>query len=273
MFYEKRKNDLLISLRHKNGRLEWGSHLHYHLELVWLYEGDSTAYIDGVEHPLPCDSLFLCFPNQLHTYESHTTESYMIMIVNPVIMPALAPYFDTMLPEDPVLENVSSYPALLRLLNEIRAEASLEQDALSSPKLHGLVQALFAELFRHMPLRDQIQGDSGALKEVIDYCARNFERDLSLSLLSEELHMSKYYISHLFGTHMRMKFNDYVNSLRVSAACRYLTGTDKSVTEISELVGFGTPRTFNRAFLKQFGKTPSEYRAENTAILPKNGMV
>ena len=273
MFYEKRKNDLFISLRHQNGRLKCGAHLHYHLELVWLYEGDSTAYIDAVEHPLPCDSIFLSFPNQLHAYQTHTTESYMLMIVNPVIMPLLAPYFDTMLPEDPVLENVSSYPELQQLLCEIRDESGRERDALSSPKLHGLVLSLFAELFRHMSLRDQIQGDSGALKEVINYCARNFDRELSLSLLSEELHMSKYYISHLFGNHIRMKFNDYVNSLRVSAACRYLTGTDKSVTEISELVGFGTPRTFNRAFLKQFGKSPSEYRAENTAILPKSGIV
>ena len=66
-----------------------------------------------------------------------------------------------------------------------------------------------------------------------------------------------------------MKFNDYINSLRVSAASRYLSGTDKSITEISELVGFGTSRTFNRAFLKQFGKSPSEYRAES--VIPPNG--
>lgn len=272
MFYEKRKNDLFIATRHKNGRLQCGAHLHYHLELVWMYEGSSTAYIDAVEYPIPCDSLFLSFPNQLHSYETHGPESYMLMIVNPVVAPMLAPYFDNMLPEEPILEQVSSYPELIRLLTAIRDEEAREKDPLSSPKMHGLVLSFFAELFRHMPLRDQVQGDSGALKTVIDYCARHFDRDLSLAVLAEELHMSKYYISHLFGNHVHMKFTDYINSLRVSAACRYLTGTDKSVTEISELVGFGTCRTFDRAFLRQFGKSPSEYRAENAVSTLKGGV-
>ena len=33
-----------------------------------------------------------------------------------------------------------------------------------------------------------------------------------------------------------------------------------TVTEISEAVGFNTLRTFNRAFIKQMGMSPSEYR-------------
>jgi len=33
-------------------------------------------------------------------------------------------------------------------------------------------------------------------------------------------------------------------------------------------VGFGTLRTFNRAFLRQTGKTPSEYRRTGSAPSP-----
>ena len=78
--------------------------------------------------------------------------------------------------------------------------------------------------------------------------------------MEEELHLSKYYISHLFGSKIGTGFNDYINALRVSEACRYLRRTNKSITEISALVGFGTLRTFNRAFFKQVGMSPSEYR-------------
>lgn len=273
MFYEKRKNDIFITDRNGNGRLQYRAHMHYHLELVYLYEGSSMAFVDSAEHWIPNDSIFLSFPNQLHSYESFGPESYLLVIVNPAIMPELAPYFDNMLPEDPVLTDVSRFPDLVDILELIRKEEGRARDELSSAKLRGLVGALFGELLRHMPLRDQIKGDSGALREVINYCARNFDRDLSLSVLAEELHMSKYYISHLFGSRINMKFNDYINSLRVSAASRYLSNTDKTVTEISELVGFGTPRTFNRAFLKHFGKSPSEYRAESAAaIVARDGM-
>ena len=41
---------------------------------------------------------------------------------------------------------------------------------------------------------------------------------------------------------------------------RRLRHTDDSITEISEQVGFGTLRTFNRAFSKQIGMSPSLYR-------------
>ena len=269
MFYERRKNDLFIAERRGSGKLRCGAHMHYHLELVYMRSGSSSVFVDDYKHDIPADSLFLCFPNQLHAYEESTRyEDYLIIIVNPSTMPELSQYFDTMMPEDPVFRNVSAHPALRAILDLIIQEEQGERDSLSLTKYQGLVAALFSELFRHMPMRDVIKGESGALKKILTYCSRNFHEEISLTHLAEELHMSKYYISHLFSTHLNMRFNDYVNSLRVSAASRYLYNTDKSVTEISDLVGFGTVRTFNRAFMKQYGKTPSEYRSQNVFSQP-----
>jgi AraC-like DNA-binding protein len=67
------------------------------------------------------------------------------------------------------------------------------------------------------------------------------------------------------GSKLQIGFNDYINSLRVSNACKYLVKSEKSITEISEIVGFNTLRTFNRAFVKQMGTTPSKYRNEKKA--------
>ena len=267
MFYENRKNDISVS-NHPNltGRLSPSPHLHYHLELVYIYEGECRVSLDSAEHMISNDSIFLSFPNQTHSYLAEENDSHMLMIVNPDVLPEFSSIFDRKIPENPIFEKVSAYPELKTLIGQILAERSRDEDKYTQHKLRGLICALFAELFRHMPLVDRVRGNSQALNTVIGFCSRNFQRELSLEILAEELHMSKYYISHLFGSRFNMKFNDYINSLRVSAACRYLCNTDKSITEISELVGFGTPRTFNRAFLKQFGKSPSEYRAQNTNL-------
>ena len=267
MFYENRQSDISVSNHpNRSGRLSPHPHLHYHLELVYMYEGECRVSLDSSEHMIPSDSIFLSFPNQTHSYMPEENHSHSLMIINPDVMPEFASLFDRKIPESPILQNVSSHPGLVALLHQILEELQNGNDKYTQPKLRGLICALFAELFRHMPLVDRIRGNSQALNSVIGFCSRNFNRELSLEILSEELHMSKYYISHLFGSRFNMKFNDYINSLRVSAACRYLCNTDKSITEISELVGFGTPRTFNRAFLKQFGKSPSEYRAQNTNL-------
>ena len=89
----------------------------------------------------------------------------------------------------------------------------------------------------------------------------NKECFAALELLEKELHISKYYVSHVMHEKLNVGFNEYVNSLRVSNACIYLLKTDMSITEISDAVGFNSIRTFNRAFAKQMKVSPSEYRA------------
>ena len=94
----------------------------------------------------------------------------------------------------------------------------------------------------------------------MNYCNENYHKPLSLSTLARDLHLNKYYISHIMSNKLNIGFNDYINSLRVSNACKLLVKSDSTVTEISEAVGFNTLRTFNRAFSKQMNCTPSEYR-------------
>jgi AraC-like DNA-binding protein len=40
-----------------------------------------------------------------------------------------------------------------------------------------------------------------------------------------------------------------------------LEGSDVSIAEISEKVGFGTPRTFQRQFTAKYNISPKDYRA------------
>ena len=57
-----------------------------------------------------------------------------------------------------------------------------------------------------------------------------------------------------------MNFSRYVNEVRISYAKHLLAYTDQSVTEILENAGFGSQRTFNRAFRDCVHMTPKEFR-------------
>ena len=57
--------------------------------------------------------------------------------------------------------------------------------------------------------------------------------------------------------------NDFIRSVRLKRAAVLLSDTDLSIVEISERVGFSTPRYFSSSFKKMFGVTPSEYRDGN----------
>lgn len=263
MYYENKTIEISVC-DHTEGKhhLQCPLHLHYHVEIVYMKEGRSTAVIDGREYDLPADSLLAIFPNRPHTYISTEVEKYMIAIVSPNILPEVVQLFDSYEPITPVLENVSNHPDLLHtieLLNSVSGNSN-SVGKRNSVIRHGYVAALIGLIFKYLPTQKTNVEVSRAMRSVIDYCVRNYNKELTLAVLAEELHMSKYYISHLFGKEFNMKFNDYINSLRVSAACRLLCDTTKSVTEISEEVGFSTARTFNRAFSKQYKLSPTEYR-------------
>ena len=59
-------------------------------------------------------------------------------------------------------------------------------------------------------------------------------------------------------------FQDILDQIRFDLATRYLTKSDFNISEISRLIGFMDPKSFFRAFKKQFGRTPEEYRSERS---------
>lgn len=261
--YEKRKQEIEYRDLREGGRLNCSAHLHRDIELVCMYEGETKVCADTMRETLCGGDIFLTFPNQIHSYETKGVEKYIIFFIKPDLIPDLMNVFTTNIPSSPVIKNALRDPHILRTV-----EALLDacKDPRESPYIHslrrGYLLALFSELMMHMTLMPFLSGESGALRSVVSYCTSNFSEDLSLSLLEEKLHLNKYYISHIFSEKLGLRFNDYINSLRVSEACRYLLNSNQSITDISEQVGFNTLRTFNRAFIKHIGISPSEYRKQ-----------
>ncbi len=260
--YEVKKKEIdFRDNRSGENRLACLPHLHRELELVCLLEGETVTYVDSVRDVLRTGDVFLTFPNQIHFYESQGTEKYLIFIIKPDLMPDLMDVFLSGVPSSAIIRGAANQPQIRALFDSLAELCSASQDNdFAATRRRGYLLALFSELLSQMMVTRLSVGDSGALRSIVAFCEKNFSENLSLSLLEERLHLNKYYISHLFSEKLGMRFNDYVNSLRVSEACRYLAGSDYSITEISEIVGFNTLRTFNRAFMKQMGMSPSEYR-------------
>ncbi len=268
-YYEKKDKDLYVdSTRiHPNRLLRCSPHLHRELELIIYYGGNSIAYCDSVSYQLSAGDVFLTFPNQIHSYETFTEEDYSIFIVKPDLMPELKDVFNLTVPVSAVGHGLANDPVIKFLgdrLLESRIDHENHRDKPHGKAfLRGYLLALFTEILRKMPTKGVSVGDSDTLRTIVAYCSNNFSANISLSVLENNLHLNRFYISHLFSDRLGIRFNDYINSLRVSEACRYLLHSEHNITEICDLVGFNTLRTFNRAFIRQLGVTPSEYRKAN----------
>lgn len=260
LLYEMKKDN--VQCQRSTTPLQFPAHFHYHIEMVYMLKGSVYCFTDANKYTVREGDVFISFPNQIHYYESFEDEEYVIFYINPEATPQFKKLFETNVPKSSHIPSKNITPKIRRLLegviegcDEVRRGKKYADEI-----RNGHLLAFFGELLRSMDLYGPDLGELSALKNIVDYCSRNYTKEISLETLSKDLHISKYYISHIFGSRLNMRFNDYVNSLRVSKACLLLVDSDMSITEISDQVGFATIRTFNRAFLRQTGKTPSDYK-------------
>ncbi len=89
------------------------------------------------------------------------------------------------------------------------------------------------------------------------------DASLSLRSLSDTLGVSENYISQTLNDRLGRNFFDFVNAARIEEAKRLLREEGRTVLDTAMAVGFNSRSTFNAAFRKHAGSTPSGFRAGN----------
>jgi AraC-like DNA-binding protein len=86
------------------------------------------------------------------------------------------------------------------------------------------------------------------------------DNSLTLQGLAEQTNSSERQLSFLINKVLGQHFYDYINSYRIEEACRLLTQNDLNIQQIMYEVGFNSKSSFNTAFKKNTGQTPSQFR-------------
>lgn len=272
--YEHRQNDL-YAWDHTLGRvLDYRTpHIHTNMELIFYHGGSTEVTVDSVRYQPEEGDAILIFPNQIHSYVTKEAERFQLFLLKPELVPELAEVLELGTPASAVIKGAGNHPHVVTLYRRL-AELCNTNEEIHQKKqmLRGYSLTLLSELISRMTIHRAPRTDSDTLRSIIHYCTKHYNEDLSLSTLEEQLHLNKYYISHLFSGRLGLRFNDYINSLRITEACRLLLNTEESITSICDRVGFNTLRTFNRAFMKQIKLSPSEYRRQDRLSVSHSGL-
>jgi len=230
-------------------------HFHRELELVYVMDGGCSAHVDGETCTLEKGDIFMSFPGQIHYYMSSLKGKYYVLILNPDVLYSMNEIFDSSV----LLSNVIKKDISCEITKLF--EKSLEcKGEYKKTLMAGILNQAIAECLSKLELTKKIKSDSSAFQEIIKYCSNNFTEDITLDIISKNLHVSKFHISHLINEKLGMSLSLYINMLRVDKARTLLIDTNKKIADISEEVGFGSIRSFNRAFVNITGETPKDYR-------------
>ena len=105
----------------------------------------------------------------------------------------------------------------------------------------------------------------GLFEKVIDYINEHLEEDLSLERLAKMFFANKYHIAHLFKEKYGMPLHQYVIKRRL-ALCKDALLNNEEITEICLLCGFSDYSSFYRAFKKEYGLSPKQYKSQHFRI-------
>lgn len=90
---------------------------------------------------------------------------------------------------------------------------------------------------------------------------------LSRKELSEFLKTTPDVVAQIIRTERGISVLSYINTFRLDEARRVLgSASGESIAEIASRLGFGTPRTLQRAFKERYDMSPSQYRSAASAL-------
>ena len=104
------------------------------------------------------------------------------------------------------------------------------------------------------------------LRKLMDEQKLFLDPELTLSKLSDSTKIPVRSLSEVINTRVGQNFYDYINSYRIREALDIFTsstGKQKTVLEVLYESGFNNKSSFNQAFKKQTGHTPTEFRRKH----------
>lgn len=150
------------------------------------------------------------------------------------------------------------------LLKNVRHEMQEIIKADSLGQLSGAIRIL-----GHLALSDEMNptGINRPLKkrdkkiqQIEIYVSLHYNHDIPIDEIATLVHMNRSSFCVFFKRMKGVSFTNYLNTYRMDIACRLLSTTDKSVSEIAYGVGFNNLSHFCRTFLKYKEVSPTKYR-------------
>ena len=255
-FFQDKKESRI----HRFETLDYAPHLHSALEIGFLTEGESLLRLEDETYSIRNGDFFVIFPNLIHSFgESRNAKGYFAIFTSDDLGPFLSPLSEQR-PADPILpkelwSKESSLQSLFELSHKDFPKATNEVKK-------GYARTIVGLLLPMLRLEARDGNKNSALREILTYLSTHSTENISRKSLARALGISESSISHIFSHTLKISLPSYLNSLRLDEAQALLKETELSITQIVSQSGFGSLRSFNRAFRAAFGISPTEYRKE-----------
>ena len=98
------------------------------------------------------------------------------------------------------------------------------------------------------------------IESIKQYIYENYDKELSVEQLAEQVYLAPSYLSHVFKKEMGQNLSKFIKSYRMEKAREMLETTHKKIVTISYDVGYSNVSYFCQSFREYYGVSPQKFR-------------
>lgn len=293
LVFEKRIPGLRVSEAVRHHRFIMRSrHVHETIELHFNLEGQRLMFVDRETYSLSPHSAIVVnhnlihrtstapgFPPDHHNFILQLDRSRFDQILRVAGLRGFDDFGERF--NGIATFNESEWQLILSVISEFKAMCEEDKmgTAVSMEDAHAFLylQALeLASIFakaRRRLLHTELEANQKAVPETVVktgvhqkvhevalYLQTHIHESVSLEELAQRFFMSRSYLTRSFRNVTGFSVVEYMTYIRIQKAQQLLRESDRSITEIADLCGFGNITYFEKVFKEATGQTPVQYR-------------
>ncbi len=232
--------------------------------LIFVLEGDMSLVYQEEKYLMKAEDVILISPGLGYEIVAAHDAIYGVASYSMRLMAEILKRRDMIFYANSVVDEGHSYQDIRDIFFQLTAEYVSKTHS-TECFLDSLMLRLLDRLVENYRLGDnaikayETENDA-RMREIMQYILANLNQEISLNDLADQMFVSTSTLSRIFKKATGEYFADYVMELRVKMALGLLRHSDQNMTQIAMGAGFNNSASFNRAFKKVMGVTPSEYR-------------
>jgi AraC family transcriptional regulator of arabinose operon len=248
------------------------------MEFMFVHDGAGRVYLEQEKADVLPGTLLCFMPFQLHklVMEPHSPFVRSILIFEPSVLepylrifPQLRSLFMQFM-ENPSFSHIIGPLPDQRQLNDLLGGFHTKtKEVLPEHLLESLAAFMisFLQLLQFLvprkwaaPMHKPAVDSTHHAGKIMQWIEEHYMQDFSLEHLGKELHLSSYYLSHLFREATGESISAYLTNRRIKEACLLLKTSTLPLQDIGRRVGVPNISYLCTMFKKVMNVTPMQYR-------------